>query len=40
LIIDWIDKDMVVEPQIILKKLLIMITGSIPRSVASFAKEA
>ena len=39
LIIDWVSEGMEEEPEIILKKLLTMITGSIPRSVAAFVKE-
>lgn len=39
LMIDWISEGMEDEPEIILKKLLNMITGSIPRSVAAFVKE-
>ena len=39
LIIDWVSEGMDEEPEIILKKLLIMIEGSIPRSVAEFVKE-
>lgn len=39
LLIDWVSEGMEEEPDIILKKLLVMITGSIPRSVAVFAKE-
>jgi len=39
LMIDWVHEGMKEEPEIILKKLLIMITGSIPRSVATFVKE-
>jgi len=39
LITDWVSEGMDEEPEIILKKLLIMITGSIPRSVAAFVKE-
>nr|WP_281064364.1 TetR-like C-terminal domain-containing protein [Clostridium muellerianum] len=39
LMIDWVSEGMKEEPEIILKKLLIMITGSIPRSVAVFVKE-
>jgi probable dihydroxyacetone kinase regulator len=39
LMIDWISEGMEEEPEIILKKLLIMISGSIPRSVAAFVKE-
>jgi len=36
LLIDWVDDGMTDEPEIILKKLLIMIRGSIPRSVEAF----
>lgn len=39
LMTDWISEGMEDEPEVILKKLLIMITGSIPRSVATFVKE-
>jgi probable dihydroxyacetone kinase regulator len=39
LMIDWVSEGMKDEPEIILKKLLIMISGSIPRSVESFVKE-
>lgn len=39
LIIDWVSEGMKEEPEVILKKLLVMITGSIPRSVAAFVKE-
>jgi probable dihydroxyacetone kinase regulator len=39
LLIDWVSEGMEEEPQIILKKLLIMITGNISRSVAAFVKE-
>jgi probable dihydroxyacetone kinase regulator len=39
LMIDWVSEGMEEKPEIILKKLLIMITGSIPRSVAAFVKE-
>jgi probable dihydroxyacetone kinase regulator len=38
LMMDWVSEGMEEEPEIILKKLLIMITGSIPRSVAAFVK--
>jgi len=38
LLIDWVSEGMEEEPEIILKKLLIMITGSIPRSVDAFVK--
>ena len=39
LMIDWVSEGMEEEPETILKKLLIMITGSISRSVAAFVKE-
>jgi probable dihydroxyacetone kinase regulator len=39
LIIDWVSEGMKREPQIILRKLLIMIVGNISRSVAGFTKE-
>lgn len=39
LMTDWVSEGMEDEPEVILKKLLIMITGSIPRSVATFVKE-
>jgi probable dihydroxyacetone kinase regulator len=39
LMMDWVNEGMEEEPEIILKKLLIMITGSIPRSVAAFVNE-
>ena len=39
LLIDWVSEGMEEQPEIILKKLLIMITGSIPRCVATFVKE-
>jgi probable dihydroxyacetone kinase regulator len=39
LMIDWVSEGMEDAPQIILGKLLIMITGSIPRSVVAFAKD-
>jgi len=39
LIIDWVSEGMEGDPEIILKKLLIMIRGSISRSVSEFAKE-
>ena len=39
LMIDWVSEGMEELPQIILRKLLIMITGSIPRSVAAFVKD-
>jgi len=39
LIIDWVSEGMEERPEVILKKLLIMIEGSIPRSVATFVKE-
>lgn len=39
LMIDWVSEGMEEEPEVILKKLLIMITGSIPRSVTAFIME-
>lgn len=36
LMIDWVSQGMEEEPEIILRRLLIMITGSIPRSVMEF----
>ena len=39
LIVDWVSEGMDEKPDIILKKLLIMIEGSIPRSVATFVNE-
>jgi probable dihydroxyacetone kinase regulator len=39
LMIDWVSEGMEEDPQIILRKLLIMITGSIPRCVAAFVKD-
>jgi probable dihydroxyacetone kinase regulator len=39
LMMDWISEGMEEEPEILLKKLLIMISGSIPRSVEAFVKE-
>ena len=39
LMIDWISEGMEEEPESILKKLLIMISGSIPRSVEAFVRE-
>jgi len=38
LLIDWVSDGMNEDPEIILKKLLIMIRGSIPRSVEAFVK--
>ena len=38
LMLDWLSEGMKEEPEVILKKLLIMITGNIPRSVAAFVK--
>lgn len=40
LLTDWVSEGMEDEPEIILKKLSVMITGSIPRSVAVFAKQS
>lgn len=39
LIGDWVGEGMDEEPQVILDRLLVVITGSIPRSVAAFAKS-
>lgn len=39
LMIDWVKDGMKEEPEIILKKLLPMVAGSIPRSVDAFIKE-
>ncbi len=39
LMMEWVNEGMEEEPEIILKKLLIMITGSIPRSVAAFVEQ-
>ena len=36
LMIDWVNEGMKDDPETILEKLLLMITGSIPRSVAAF----
>ncbi|WP_027633728.1 TetR/AcrR family transcriptional regulator [Clostridium hydrogeniformans] len=38
LMLDWVSEGMKEEPEIILRKLLLMITGSIPRSVTAFAE--
>lgn len=38
-IIDWVSEGMKEEPALILNRLLIMISGSIPRSIAAFANE-
>ena len=38
LMIDWVNEGMEEEPEVILDKLLIMITGSIPRCVSKFVK--
>lgn len=38
IMIDWVIEGMVEEPEIILKRLLIMISGSIPRCVDKFVK--
>lgn len=40
LMIDWVSEGMEEEPQIILRKLLVMIEGSIPRSVTAFVEAA
>ncbi|ADL53093.1 TetR/AcrR family transcriptional regulator C-terminal domain-containing protein [Clostridium cellulovorans] len=39
LLIDWVSEGMKEEPEIILKELLIMVPGSIPRSVIAFVEE-
>ncbi len=39
LMMEWVNEGMEEEPEIILKKLLVMITGSIPRSVEAFAED-
>ncbi len=39
LMIDWVSDGMQDEPKVVLKKLLFMIAGSIPRSVGNFANE-
>ena len=39
LMIDWVSEGMEEEPEVILRKLLMMITGSIPRSVDNFVKQ-
>lgn len=39
MMIDWVSEGMEEDPEVILKKLLIMISGSIPRSVAAFINE-
>jgi len=36
--LDWVIEGMKEEPEVILRKLLLMITGSIPRSVDAFVK--
>lgn len=38
LMLDWVSEGMKEEPQVILRKLLLMITGSIPRSVVAFVE--
>ncbi|MGI5985928.1 MAG: TetR family transcriptional regulator [Clostridiales bacterium] len=39
LMIDWVNEGMEDDPQTVLKKLLLMISGSIPRSVAAFVDD-
>lgn len=39
LMMEWVNEGMEEEPELILKKLLVMITGSIPRSVSAFAED-
>jgi len=38
LFVDWVNEGMEDDPQVMLKKLLLMISGSIPRSVTAFAE--
>jgi len=38
LFVDWVNEGMEDDPQTMLRKLLLMISGSIPRSVAAFAE--
>ncbi len=38
LFVDWVNEGMEDEPQVMLEKLLLMISGSIPRSVTAFAE--
>lgn len=38
LFVDWVNEGMEDEPQIMLEKLLLMISGSIPRSVMAFVE--
>lgn len=40
LMMDWVNEGMKEQPEELLKKLQIMIGGSIPRSVSAFAEEA
>lgn len=40
LMIDWVNEGMEEDPQVLLRKLLLMITGSIPRSVAAFVEDS
>lgn len=39
LMLEWINEGMEESPQVILKKLLNMISGSIPRSIAAFVEN-
>lgn len=39
LLIDWVGEGMKEEPEIMLKELLIMISGSIPRSIVDFVNK-
>lgn len=38
LFIDWVNEGMEDEPRVLLEKLLLMISGSVPRSVAAFVE--
>lgn len=38
LFVDWVNEGMEDDPKVMLEKLLIMISGSIPRSVSAFAE--
>ncbi len=39
LILDWISEGMEEDPELILRKLLLMISGSIPRSITAFFRR-
>lgn len=38
LFVDWVNEGMEDDPKVMLEKLLLMISGSIPRSVSAFAE--